>query len=104
MNAYRNPKDIEITSLHVVIGVFDGVSYSTLNYRFKKGDDTRTLANNGGHNIKLNKAQEASLIWYVDIAIERSFPIRYDMIIAAATIILTFSMAVFKRIGKNWAR
>ncbi|KAL5329502.1 hypothetical protein ACEPPN_003016 [Leptodophora sp. 'Broadleaf-Isolate-01'] len=102
--AYENLEDTDITSLRIAAGVFRGVSYSTLNSRYKKSDSSKTLAKNGGHNKKLNKAQEAFLIWYIDTAIERGFPMRYDMIVAAATMILNLSMEIFQRIGQNWAR
>ncbi len=62
LNAYCNLKDIEIISLYVAASVFDKVSYLTLNYHFKKGDGIKTLADNDNYNIKLNEAQEASLI------------------------------------------
>ncbi|KAL5325264.1 hypothetical protein ACEPPN_006388 [Leptodophora sp. 'Broadleaf-Isolate-01'] len=64
LEAYENPDDTEITSLRIAAGVFNGVSYSTLNHRYKKRDlgGSKTLAENGGHNKKLNEAQEASLI------------------------------------------
>ncbi|PVH68777.1 DDE-domain-containing protein [Cadophora sp. DSE1049] len=80
LEAYENPDDTEITSLRIAAGVFNGVSYSTLNHRYKKRDlgGSKTLAENGGHNKKLNEAQEASLI--------------------------CLSMEVFQRIGQCWAR
>ena len=62
LEAYENPDDTDITSLRIAAGVFSGVSYSTLNHRYKKRDSSKNLAENGGHNKKLNKAQEASLI------------------------------------------
>ena len=106
MEVYKNPDDTEITSLRIAASVFNRVSYSTLNHWYKKKDlgGLKTLAENGGYNKKLNEAQEASLIWYVDMAIARGFPMRYDMIIAAATMILSLSMEVFQRIGQCWAR
>ena len=104
LEAYENPDDTDITSLRIAAGVFGGVSYSTLNHRYKKRDSSKNLAENGGHNKKLNEAQEASLIWYIDIAIERGFPMRYDMIVAAATMILSLLMEIFQRIGQNWAK
>ncbi|KAL5314466.1 hypothetical protein ACEPPN_017106 [Leptodophora sp. 'Broadleaf-Isolate-01'] len=60
--AYKNPDNTDITSLRIAASVFRGISYSTLNSRYKKSDSLKTLAKNGGHNKKLNEAQEASLI------------------------------------------
>ncbi|KAL5325056.1 hypothetical protein ACEPPN_006178 [Leptodophora sp. 'Broadleaf-Isolate-01'] len=62
LEAYENPDDTDITSLRIAAGVFSRVSYSTLNHRYKKRDSSKNLAENGGHNKKLNEAQEASLI------------------------------------------
>ena len=62
LEAYKNPDNTEITSLRIAASVFSRVSYSTLNHRYKKRDSSKTLAKNSGHNKKLNKAQEASLI------------------------------------------
>ena len=98
LEAYHNPNDTDITSLRIAAGVFD-IPYSTLNHRNNQRDSTKTLAENGGHNKKLNEAQEAALIWYIDSAIARGFSMRYDMIIAAATKILTLSEDTFVKIG-----
>ena len=61
----------------------------------------------GGHNRKLSEAQEATLIWYIDIAIERGFPMTHDMITAAATRIMKLNGLdvdnVEVRLGKHWA-
>ena len=84
IKAYHNPAEKEISSLRVAGYVFN-IPYSTL-YGREKG--ARNLSHNGGHNTRLNEAQEMSLIWYIDIAIERGFPLRYDMITCAATRIL----------------
>ncbi|KAL5329986.1 hypothetical protein ACEPPN_003508 [Leptodophora sp. 'Broadleaf-Isolate-01'] len=66
LEVYKNPDDTEITSLRIAAGVFSGVSYSTLNHRYKKRDNSKTLAENSGHNKKINEAQEASLIYELD--------------------------------------
>jgi hypothetical protein len=47
-----------------------------------------------------------SLIWYMDISIERGFPFRYDMVIAAVTKILqVVGLALLNedRLGNKWA-
>ena len=104
LEAYHDPDDTDITSLRIAAGVFDGVAYSTLRDRNQSAVPTKNLADNGGYNKKLNEAQETALIWYVDSAIERGFPMRYDMIVAAATRILVLSAIAFTAIGLNWAR
>ncbi|PVH67851.1 DDE-domain-containing protein, partial [Cadophora sp. DSE1049] len=56
-------------------------------------------------NKRLNEAQEAALIWYIDYTIERGLPMGYNMIVAAARRILKISsVKPFKeRLGKHWA-
>jgi len=99
LKAYWDDAEPEIKSLRVAAGVFD-LSYSTLYDRSKGG---KPLSENGGHNNLLTEAQEASLIWYMDAAIERGFPLRYDMITAAAAKILKLADSK-KVVGINWSR
>src|SRR5271168_3212789 len=102
LNAYHDPKDEDISSLEKASSIFD-VPPKTL---WNRDHGTESLAENGGHNTKLNEAQEATLIWYCDLAIERGFPLNYEMIVAAATKIKKaagFDMALEKnRFGTNW--
>ncbi|RKF74338.1 hypothetical protein GcC1_085030 [Golovinomyces cichoracearum] len=97
ISAYNDPLQDEISSLRIAAGVMD-VPYSTLRDRYTGHN---TLADNGGHNGLLDEAQEATLINYIDQSIERGLPIRYDMIISAASQILR-ACGVDKPIGKNW--
>jgi hypothetical protein len=102
LKVYYNLSETEITSLQIAAGIFD-ISYTTL-YRREQG--AKPLSENGGYNIYLNKAQEMSLIWYIDIAIKRGFPLRYNMVIRAAIQILE-AMGLINRdnncLGNNWA-
>jgi hypothetical protein len=98
LKAYHDPKETDITNLRTASIVFD-VSYSTL---WDRNHGTKPLSENGGHNTRLNEAQEASLIWYMDIAIERGFPLRYDMVTAAAAQILK-AAGIQPRLGDTWA-
>ena len=102
LKAYHNANESEISSLRIAGIVFD-IPYSTLRDR---NQGSRSLAENGGHNTRLNEAQEMSLIWYMDIAIERGFPLRYDMVTRAATQILQavgLALGDEDRLGNNWA-
>jgi hypothetical protein len=102
LKAYHNPDEFEISSLRIAGMVFD-IPFSTLRDR---NEGRRSLAGNGGHNTRLNEAQEMSLIWYMDIAIERGFPLRFDMVTRAATQILQavgLALEEKDRLGNNWA-
>jgi hypothetical protein len=99
LKAYHDPEQPDISSMRIAACVFD-IPYSTLNDRNKGAN---TLSENGGRNSRLNEAQEASLIWYMDAAIERGFPLRYDMITAAAATILK-NVGDNRRLGVHWAR
>jgi hypothetical protein len=102
LKAYHDPSETEITSLRIAASVFD-VSYTTL---YGREQGAKPLSENGGHNTRLNEAQEMSLIWYMDIAIERGFPLRYNMVTRAATQILEAVGLIngnTDRLGNNWA-
>ena len=58
LKAYHDPSETEITSLRIAASVFD-VSYTTL---YGREQGVKPLSENGGHNTRLNKAQEMSLI------------------------------------------
>jgi hypothetical protein len=102
LKAYHNLNEFEISSLQIAGMVFD-IPFSTLRDR---NEGRRSFAGNGGHNTRLNEVQEMSLIWYMDIAIERGFPLRFDMVTRAATQILqAVSLALEEndRLRNNWA-
>ncbi len=103
LKAYHDPDDEDITTLPAAARAF-GVPRSTL---WNRDHGTKSLSENGGHNTRLNEAQEALLIWYSDVAIERGFPLNYDMIITAATSILKATGKDIsgdkERLGPNWA-
>jgi hypothetical protein len=102
LKAYHNLSETEITSFPIIAGIFN-VSYTTL-YRREQG--AKPLSENEGYNTCLNKAQEMSLIWYMDIAIKRGFLLRYNMVTRAATQILE-AIGLINRdnnyLGNNWA-
>ena len=102
IRAWKDPAETEITNLRTSASIFD-VPYSTCFDRYK---GSKPLSENGGHNTRLNEAQEASLIWYIDTCIERNYPLRYDMVTAAATSILKATGQILSstdRIRDIWA-
>ena len=101
IRVWKDPAERDITNLHIACRVLN-VPYSTT-YNRNKG--AHTLEHNGGHNTRLGEAQEASLIWYVDVAVERGMPLRLDHITKAATSILkAHGVDVQKNpIGLHWA-
>ncbi|KAE8442623.1 hypothetical protein EG329_002980 [Mollisiaceae sp. DMI_Dod_QoI] len=102
LKAYHNSNDEDITTLSKASKAFEVPRITLWNREHR----TESLSKNGGHNARLNEAQDANLIWYCDIAIERGFPLNYDMVTAAATKILKAvgkDMELEKeRLGSNW--
>jgi hypothetical protein len=58
LKAYHDLSETEITSLRIAADIFD-VSYMTL---YGREQGAKPLSENRGHNTRLNKAQEISLI------------------------------------------
>lgn len=102
--AIEDPDDVDTDSFRVASIIFD-VPAKTL---WNRAHGINPLANNGGHNCRIDEAQESTLIWYCDTAIERGFPLNYSMVVAAATKILSASGTDMtleaNRLGKHWAR
>ncbi|PMD64305.1 uncharacterized protein K444DRAFT_609106, partial [Hyaloscypha bicolor E] len=102
LKAYYNLSETEITSLRIIAGVFN-ISYMTL---YGREQGAKPLSENRGHNTRLNKAQKMSLIWYMDIAIKKGFPLWYNMVTRATIQILEAIGLINRdnnRLGNNWA-
>ncbi|CAG8976347.1 hypothetical protein HYALB_00006119 [Hymenoscyphus albidus] len=97
IRAYRDPENTDITTLEIAVGVYN-ILYSTMGHR-KKG--RRTIANNGGHNRRLNEAAESTLIKYCYHAEESRYLLNYSLITQAASAI-SRSIGDNKPLGHSW--
>ncbi len=85
IHVWKVLEEYKITNLWIACSVFN-VLYLMTYDQYKRA---KTLVENEGNNKCLNKAQEASLIWYINLVIECGFLMQYDLITTTVAQILS---------------